>query len=203
MPDTRQAADDLTPNQRRFVAEYAIDRIATRAYLRAFGGGVAYKTAAEQARRLLEKPEIKAEVEAAIRDHARLCKVSALRVLREIAGVAFADVADAFADDAHTGLPAPRPLSQIPPGTRRAIQSVKVKRRRVRSDTRGDTREVEEVEEVEYRFASKLDALDKLCKHLGLTKDGAALEQLLGLLKDAPPGDRPADPTGGAAGGGG
>jgi hypothetical protein len=103
--------------------------------------------------------------------------VSAMRVLREVAAVAFADMDDIWADGPG-GQPVLRPWRDIPPAARRTIQTIKVKHRRV--DGSGD--EVYEVEEIEVRHHSKMDALDKLCRHLGLTKDGAALKGLLALL---------------------
>jgi phage terminase small subunit len=166
----------LTEKQRRFVAEYAADPNATQAYLRAFGrlksnGKTrSMKVASESARRLLAKPEIQAELEAANAEYAQRTRVSKQRVLREAAAVAFADPADAFDPDPQGGPLLARPLHQIPAATRRAIQSVKVKRRRIA----GNKDEIYEVEEVEYKFASKLDALDKLCKRLGFYSDEAS-----------------------------
>lgn len=171
----------LTENQRRFVAEYVVDRNATRAYLRAFGDDVGYGSARTLSSRLLADINIRAEIEAAGWEHARRCGISARRVLRELASVAFADVGDAFEDNPFTGLPSPRALKDMPPATRRAIQSVKVKRKRlVGGGGKDDTTEWE-VEEIEYKFADKLSALDKLCKHLGLT-DGTALERIADVL---------------------
>jgi phage terminase small subunit len=179
----------LTPNQLRFCSEYAADRNATQAYLRAYPGK-AYTTARNEACKLLALPDIKAEVDAAEKEHARRTGVSARRVLRELAGIAFLDVADAFEGN---GLPAPRPLSKIAPATRRSIQSVRVKRKK-------EGRKAV-VEEVEYKFADKLSALDKLCKHLGITRDGAALEELIHALRQdaaiGPAAVSPASPESG------
>jgi phage terminase small subunit len=179
-----------TQRERRFAEEYARDANGVAAYFRAFGrvkrnGRMrSYKAAQVQASRLLEKPIIAAEIAAARRDLARRSRVSALRVLRELAAIAFFDPIDVFKDDPDTGLPVPRPWAEVSPAARRAIASVRVKRRRIRVETRGDVEIVEEVEEVEYRFNSKLEALDKLARHLGLTRNGAALEQLLALLAE-------------------
>lgn len=165
----------LTEKQRRFVAEYAADPNAVQAYFRAYGRAKAdgktrsYGATAESARQLLNKPEIQAELAHAQAEYARRTGVSKGRVLREVSAVAFADPADAFDPDPNGGPLLARPLHKIPAATRRAIQSVKVKRRRIA----GNGSEVYEVEEVEYKFASKLDALDKLCKRLGFYSDEA------------------------------
>lgn len=187
----------LTEKQRRFVAEYAADPNAVQAYFRAYGRTKAdgktrsYGVAAESARRLLQKPEIQAELEQAQAEYASRTRVSKGRVLREVSAVAFADPADAFDPDPNGGPLLARPLHKIPAATRRAIQSVKVKRRRIA----GNGSEVYEVEEVEYKFASKLDALDKLCKRLGFytdeanaPKDGKAVIILDDNGRDAPAG---------------
>lgn len=165
----------LTEKQRRFVAEYAADENAVQAYFRAFGRTTAkgttrsYRAAQVNASKLLSTAIIQQELEKAREEYAARVRVSKGRVLREVSAVAFADPADAFDPDPNGGPLLARPLHKIPAATRRAIQSVKVKRRRIA----GNGSEVYEVEEVEYKFASKLDALDKLCKRLGFYTDEA------------------------------
>lgn len=165
----------LTEKQRRFVAEYAADENAVQAYFRAFGRTTAkgtarsYRAAQVNASKLLSTAIIQQELEKAREEYAARVRVSKGRVLREVSAVAFADPADAFDPDPNGGPLLARPLHKIPAATRRAIQSVKVKRRRIA----GNGNEVYEVEEVEYKFASKLDALDKLCKRLGFYSDEA------------------------------
>jgi phage terminase small subunit len=169
----------LSTNQQRFVVEYTIDRNATRAYLRAFGP-CAYGTARTEGSRLLTNPDIAAEIEAAKREHLRTCRIDARRVLRELAAVAFMDLGNFYVQDQFTGLPMPRNWQDIPPTARRALRAVKVKRRRLRG---AGPDVIDEVEEIEFKFADKLAALDRLCKYLGLTKGGAALEELLVVLR--------------------
>ncbi len=172
---------ELTEDQRRFVREYAIDRNGTQAYRRVFGEHIGCRVAQNGASRLLAKAIIKSELEAAEKEHARRCSISARRVLREIASLAFADIGDAFDDDKfNADLPKPRPLTKMPAATRRAIQSVKVKRRKLK----GEDDEIYEIEEIEYKLADKLSALEKLCKHLGLTSDGSAIEKLLAMIEE-------------------
>ena len=57
------------------------------------------------------------------------------------------------------------------------IDGVKVRRRHVGTD--GDV-----VEEIEYKFASRMDALKLLVEHLGLTKSGSAIEMLLARIDE-------------------
>lgn len=163
----------LTPKQRAFVAEYVIDRNGVQAYFRAFGRNKSngktrsYDAACEQARRLLGKPEIKRELAAAEAEFMAKTRISKLRVLKELAMLAFSDPAEAYDPDPSGGQDIPKPMSKIPPATRRAIGSSKTKRRRIV----GEGEELYEVEEVEYKFHSKQAALDSLCKKLGLFKD--------------------------------
>lgn len=168
------ARDKLTARQKRFVEEYAAgDGNAVQAFFRAYGRTTSagkrrtYKAAQVESSKLLSKPIVDAEIRAAQAEYAARVRVSKLKVIREVAGVAFADPADAFDPDPNGGPLVAKPLHEIPAATRRAIQSVKVKRRRLA----GSGKEVYEVEEVEYKFASKMDALDKLCKKLGFYSD--------------------------------
>lgn len=185
----------LTARQKRFVEEYVIDRNAVQAYFRAFGRlkpsgkTLSYRTAATQSQRLLQTPEIQAELKAAEREYQRRCRVDGLRILRAWVNIGFADPADAFDRDPQGGPLVARKLHDIPTPTRRAIQSVKVKRRRIA----GNRDEVYEVEEVEYKFADRLAALAKLGEHLGLTKGDfqQAAEQLLKVIDLT--GDKPGD----------
>lgn len=175
----------LTANQKRFVAEYAIDRNAVQAYFRAFGRATAkgkrrsYKGAAESARVLLENPGIQSELRAAEREHRRRCRVDADRINRELAAIAFADPDDCYEpDEQNHGLPSPRPWRDVPPAARKAIASVKVKRRRLKTEDD----ETWEIEELEYRHHDKGAALDKLCRRLGLYRDLPPLETILAAL---------------------
>lgn len=173
MADSTPKPDRLTPKQRLFVTEYVIDRNGTQAYFRAFGRNKSngqprsYHVATEQARRLLAKPEVQRELAAAEADYARRVRVSKLRVLRELALIAFMDPADAYEPDPSGGMDVPKPMSRITPALRRVIQSSRTKRRRIV----GEGQELYEVEEVEYKFASKQAALESLCKKLGFYKD--------------------------------
>lgn len=173
------AADDrktLTQKQRRFVVEFAADGIAVQAYFRAFGRLTsqgkprAYRAAQVESSKLLSNPIIQAEVEAANADYEARTGVTKERVIRELAAIAFSDPDDVYESDPDNGgLPAPKPWAAIPPAARKAIQAAKVKRRRIKE--KGEATQWE-VEEIEYRFHSKTDALDKLCKKLGLYGEG-------------------------------
>lgn len=159
----------LRARHKRFLEEYvANDFNAVRAYMKVFRES-SYSSAAEASSRLLKTVKIQEELKAIQDEYARQVRVSRAKVLKELAIVAFSDIGEAFIPSANRCEPdSVRPLSRMRPTIRRAIQSAKTKKRRIRGKD-GDV--AEEVEEVEYKLYSKLDALDKLCKKLGLFKD--------------------------------
>ncbi len=63
----------MTPKQERFVQEYTIDSNATQAAIRA---GYSAKTAMEQGYQLLQKPSVKAAIQAAQAEHRERTKVT-------------------------------------------------------------------------------------------------------------------------------
>lgn len=145
----------LTPKQQRFVEEYLVDLNATQAAIRA---GYSPQTARVIGAENLSKPAIKKAIEVAMAERSRRTGITADRVLRELARIAFVNPTDVIDMDAAT----------LKPGASEddtaAIASVKVKR--------FPTAEGEGVER-EIRLADKLRALELLGKHLGMFKDGA------------------------------
>lgn len=174
------AADHkLTGREDRFVREYLLEPNGTRAYLRAYATRQhtpTYHTARTEAARLLAKPCVAAAVAAGRRELRRRLRVDAGRVLRQLMAVAFADPVDAVEYDEESGRERVRPVRDMPADHRLAIKSMK---RTVRRAAGGA-----EVETVEVRYADRLAALDKLARHLGLLRDGAALEELLVMLRE-------------------
>lgn len=154
------AASKLTPKQEAFVREYLIDLNATAAYKRA--GYKATGNAAEAAAsRMLRGVKVAAAIMAAKQERAEDSKITARRVLEEVAGLAFADIGEIM--DFSGPEPRLRPANEISPAARRLLSSMKVKRY---LDGRGE--KAREVEVIEFRMWSKDSALEKLMKHLGL-----------------------------------
>ena len=158
----------LTEGERRFCVEYAADPNGTKAYRLAYPNHTD-TTARNNAARLIAKAYIRAEIRRLRRGYERRVGTSAARLNLELKRAALYDPADAFDRDPHGGPLLPRPLHDIPADTRRAIQSVKVRRRRIAGG--GD--EVYEVEEVEYKFADKAAANKALGKRLGYDETDA------------------------------
>ena len=109
-----EAKGDATEAQRRFVDEYLTDLNGTRAYRVAYPGA-SYAAARTNAGRLLALPAVAREVRAGRAAQRRRTRVTADRVLRELAAVAFSDIADLFGPDGR-----PVPFHHLNPVMRRA-----------------------------------------------------------------------------------
>lgn len=174
----------LDDDERRFVEEWAVDRNRTLAYLRAFpGNGYGYREGRVRAAEMAGRPHVRHEMECARAAQRARSHVGADLALEEICHVAFSDVNDVI--DPQTGLA--RVPRQIPLGTRKAISKIKVSRERryeINDRTRS-TRTIVTETVIEYQFWNKLDALHRLCEHLGLKTAPTPLDALLKML---PPG---------------
>jgi phage terminase small subunit len=150
----------MTPKQERFVAEYLIDLNATAAAKRA---GYSDKTARAIGHENLTKPDIAAAVAEGKARQLDSMEVTAERVLRELARLAFSDIRGVF--DENGGLLKPHELSD---DVARMIASIEVTKER--SYKKGDDETV-----IEYvsrvRTVDKLGALNTLAKHLKLLTD--------------------------------
>jgi hypothetical protein len=174
----------LTPNEQRFVDEYLIDLNATRAYRTAYPAAT-YQSARVLAARLLAKVRIRDEIKAARAAQQNRTRVRADAVLRALAAAAFSDVGDLFDADGN-----PLPARRVPLHARRALQAVRVRPERTTTRTtvarRGGATVTTEVtvttQLIEFRFADKVAALDKLCRYLGLDESIPPLDRLLEAL---------------------
>lgn len=145
----------MTDKQARFCEEYMIDLNATQAAIRA---GYSPKTAQEQSARLLSNVMVQNRLAQLQAEQSRRTGVSADRVVRELAKIAFANASDLIdLETASVKLDASR-------DDLAAIQSIKVK-------SFG-----EDGLEHEVKLADKLRALDLLGKHLGMYKDASEKE---------------------------
>lgn len=137
----------MTDKQKRFCEEYMIDLNATQAAIRA---GYSPKTAQQTSHENLLKPVIQNYISQLQAKQSRRTGVSADRVVRELARIAFVNAGDLIdPETASVKLDASR-------DDLAAVQSVKVK-------TFG-----EDGLEHEVKLADKLKALDLLGRHLGL-----------------------------------
>lgn len=143
----------LSAKQERFCEEYLIDLNATQAAIRS---GYSVNSAGSIGSENLEKPEIRARIDAALAERSKRTGINADRVLRELGRIAFVNAIDVInMQDATVKGDAERDDTA-------AIASVKVK---VIPGEDGDG------VEREIRLADKLKALELCGKHLGMFKD--------------------------------
>ena len=86
----------LPAKQQLFVKEYIVDLNGTQAYLRA-GYKASEEAARRNASRLLTKADIQAAIREAMKAREQRTEVSADRVVKELAKIAFADIKDFLA----------------------------------------------------------------------------------------------------------
>lgn len=143
----------MTGRQARFCDEYLLDLNATQAAIRA---GYSPRTADTQGPRLLQNVGVRARIDAAMAEQSRRTGVTADRVIRELARVAFVNAPDVInMDEASIRSDATRDDTA-------AIASVRVKTI-PGNDHDGVEREI--------KLADKLRALELLGKHTGLFGD--------------------------------
>lgn len=80
---------ELTPKQRRFVAEYLIDLNATQAAIRA---GYSAKTAEQQGHQLLKKTSVSEAILKAQNKTAAKLEITKERIVQELAKIGFSDI---------------------------------------------------------------------------------------------------------------
>tara|TARA_R100000365_G_C2748380_1_gene79772 strand:+ start:5369 stop:5977 length:609 start_codon:yes stop_codon:yes gene_type:complete len=149
----------LTPKQQRFVEEYLVDLNAAAAARRA---GYSAKTARQIGERLLTNVDIQEEVQALMQARQQRTEITADRVLRELASVAFFDPRKLFNPDG-----SPKPITELDDQTAAALAGIEV---------------LEEFEGAgkdrvfvgytkKYKVADKNTALTNAMRHLGMLRD--------------------------------
>lgn len=145
----------ITDKQRAFVDEYLIDLNATRAYKTIYKSCKKDETARVNGSRLLTNANVAAYLAQRQRDLQRRTEVTQDKVVQELAAIAFADIADYVQVKEYNNLSIVEitPTKDIPTNKRAAIASIK----------QGNNG-------IELKLHNKLDALDKLGRHLGMFK---------------------------------
>ena len=142
----------LTPKQAAFVKEYLIDKNATQAAIRA---GYSAKSAEWQGPQQLAKPHVVEQIKKELLLQQQRTEITADRVLRELANIAFADTRQFYSDDGTIKLP-----GELDDGTASALAGVDTEERDGEDGIRTTTRKI--------RQWDKVKALELLGKHLGL-----------------------------------
>ncbi len=151
----------MTPKQARFCDEYVVDYCASDAVRRA---GFADKNAKQMGHLLLKKPEIKVRIAELQAEQADRTRISADRVLAELARIGFANMKDfmAIGPDGDPVLD----FSKLTREQAAALVEVTVEDFK---DGRGE--DAREVRRVKFKLADKRAALVDLGRHLGMFKD--------------------------------
>lgn len=172
-------AEAITEKQKAFVEEYLVDLNATRAYKTIYKNCKKDEAAQANASRLLRNAKVSAYLAQRQKELQKRTEVTQERVIGELAAIAFADVADYVQITDRGGFPMVQltPTKDIPISKRAAIAGIK----------QGNNG-------IEVKLHNKLDALDKLGRHLGLFKeyvrdideiaDDGFLEALSGKLEE-------------------
>ena len=149
--------------QAKFAQEYLIDQNAYQAAIRA---GYSENTAYSEAHALVEHPEIKPLIAHVMEKQADELEITAERVLKELAKIAFTE-RSAFFDDDGTLLP----LSKIPKDALACLVSIETS-----YDKHGNKVK-------KPKLIPRTEALDKLGKHLKLFNDTVDINITVGLAE--------------------
>jgi phage terminase small subunit len=152
----------LEPRQRLFVLEYLRDLNATQAAIRA---GYSKKTARSQAADNLTKPNIKREIDKAIKKRSQRTEITADMVLNELSIIAFSDLKNHIEINDDTGAMRAKEFREMPGNSSRALEMIR-EDRMIREDSKGNDSIINE--KVTFKLHSKTAALEMLAKHLGL-----------------------------------
>lgn len=160
----------MTNKQKRFCDEYMIDLNGAAAAIRS---GYSTKSARQIGSENLTKPDIRARIDRALAEQSRRTGVTADRVVRELARVAFANSQDVIDFDSATIKPDATRDDTV------AISSVKVKTIPM-PDGDGVEREI--------KMADKLKALELLGRRLGLFTDNVNVsgKEVVQIVDDIP-----------------
>lgn len=166
-------ATPLTPRQARFVEEYLIDLNATQAAIRA---GYAEDSASVEGSRLLANAKVAGAVTAARAAQSERTKITADKVLQELARIGFSDAWHYQSDeDGRLCL-----CDDAPSDATRAVSSVKEK---IRWIPNGEEAPIKE-RTVEFKLWDKNTALTNLAKHLGLLTEKIEVTGKVVLIRD-------------------
>ena len=156
----------LTPKQMRFVDEYLVDFNATQAAIRA---GYSEKTANTIGAQNLAKLSIQAEISRRQKDLQRRTEVTQERVVKELARIAFANMADYLHVETQT--------RTKDDGTEVVYQIVVLSETEdLSTDQRAALANVKQsVNGVEIKLHDKIKALELLGRHIGMFNDKLSL----------------------------
>jgi len=152
----------LTPKQKLFCEEYAIDRCGSKAAMRAgYSHSMAHERCSQWIRATREdskRPEMWDYSQQFIKAHTEAIGVTVEAIQQELAAIAFRDIKDFFNED-----DTPKLVHEIPDRARKSVSGVKVRRYYI---GKGEDKEL--VLETEYKLEDKEGALVKLGEDMGM-----------------------------------
>ena len=149
----------LNRRQALFVGEYITDLNASRSALAA---GYSAKTSGQIGFELLKKPEIQEAISAAMKARSERTEITADRVLKEIARLAFLDIRKAFNADGSL-----KPIHELDDDTAAAIAGLEV------SEIRGEDGVSTVLKKI--RLSDKRASLELAGRHLQMWIDRVAM----------------------------
>ncbi len=178
----------LNDKERVFVDEYLVDTDPKRAALAA---GYSATMAASKAYQWVSngkvKPHVYAAIQKALQARSERTKVTVDRVVQELAAIAFADMSTYLTFDG-AGTTVRLDWSDLPAGATKIIQEITQE-----EHTGGRGHDTGQIKRTKFKLYSKLDALEKLGRHLSMFTDKVKIEgtflddlspeELAGLVK--------------------
>jgi len=158
---SRPAAD----RRRQFVAEYLVDLDQTAAYLRAGYRGTNLGLRVN-ASKMMARPDVKAAIDEALRKREARTEITADRVLKEVARLAFFDIRKLY--DVDGNLKAPKDWDEE---TAAAVAGLETLEEFI--GTGGDRKQVGQTRKA--KVWDKTAALTLAMRHLGMLKDRAEI----------------------------
>lgn len=157
---------ELTDKESRFVQEYLVDLNATQAAIRA---GYSEHSAKEIGYENLTKPHVSEQIHALQQERAERTKVTADRVIRELARIAFSDLKQVASWDEEGSLTL-KPSDELDESDTASISEIQSHKSKIKDV---------ETTNVRIKRHDKTKALEMLGRHLGLfnnDKSGAPTE---------------------------
>lgn len=159
----KKQGNNLTDKQQRFVDEYFVDSCQTQAAIRA---GYSPKTAQQIASKLMATPRIKVAVDKRRAELSRRTGISAERVLKEYARLAFAKMNDmvTWSNDGSVNM---IPSGEITDDDAACIAEINEIETLIPSKNGDPITKIQRT----IKLHPKGPALDKLARHLGICKE--------------------------------
>lgn len=152
----------LTPKQEGFCQEYIVDFNGTRA---AEEVGYSKRSARVTACRLITKANILKRIAGLLRDRSERTKVTQDMVIKELALLAFSDMADYVDIQKDTGSIRAKSFEGMKEGKSRVVKTIK-EDRTIKEDAKGE--QVTVYDKINYSMHDKIKPLELLGKHLGM-----------------------------------